>query len=246
MWFNYWARPGRVGVTLTRIDVSPDFWSPVGYMPEVGYRKFWGRISYYDQFDKGELYGWDWSISGDYATKYGGSLFYYYLNADAGISFRNNTGIGIWHCHGRRLEDRNDIWSVNCSWRHTDLYRRGRIGYSWGKQGGADYRFISLSQGLKLSDRLSMQISGELLDMDYPAGSGKDDVRREQAYASAVYDITPEKGLGLGFRFREGHSNLFCTYRQEVRRGLDIFVLWGDPNSLSTENRLSFKLLRVL
>ena len=123
------------------------------------------------------------------------------------------------------------------------MYRGGYLGYSWGYQNSADYRFFYGGQGFKLGKCLSAYLNMERLDMDYPI---KDDIHRDLVMGSVVYDITSEKGLGLGLRLRDGKSNVFASYRQELRIGTDIFVLLGDPNADETESRFSIKLVKVL
>ena len=246
MWYDRWQRPGRLGYSFGRLESSPEFSSPIGYVNDLGTRFIWANLDYYNQFESGWLYRWNWHIGAGRTEKYGGAPYGDYVDGDISLSLRNNTRFAVWRHIGHRMPYKNDTWSVGFSWRSNDMYRSGGLGCNWGEQAGADYSFISFTQGFKLTDRLSAQISGERLGMDYPPGSSESDISRNQVSASLVYDITNERGLGLGFRHREGKTNLFCTYRQEVRRGTDIFVLLGDPNSLSTESRLSFKLVRVL
>jgi len=245
MWYDHWQRPGRLGYSFGRLESSPDFSSPIGYVNNLGTRYLWANLDYFNTYNTGRLYNWNWHLGVGRTEKYGGALYEDYIGGGAAFSLRNNTGVNFWRGVGHHVPYKNDLWGLGFSWRSNDTYRSGGVGCNWGEQAGADYSFLSLTQGFKLTDRLSTRISVERLVMDYRPDVRESDVDRGQITASLVYDITNERGLGLGFRHTEGKTNLFCTYRQEVRRGTDMFVLFGDPNSLSTESRLALKLVQV-
>jgi len=38
-------------------------------------------------------------------------------------------------------------------------------------------------------------------------------------------------------------NTLYLTYRQQVRRGTDIFLIFGDPNASSTQTRFAVKVM---
>jgi hypothetical protein len=60
---------------------------------------------------------------------------------------------------------------------------------------------------------------------------------------SVNYDITPEKGLGSRFVYRDGKFNAFVTYRQAVRKGVDAFIIVGDPNAEKMQKRAVAKVI---
>ena len=240
---NYNRPPGHVSAHIEYTDTSPDYYSPVGYVNELGSRLVTAGINYYNVYDTGSMTSRNWYLGVEHATQYGGGLWHSEVYGGANACFRNNTALWASYSDGRYLEDYNKVWDVGCSWRRQDMYRGGYLGYSWGDQNSADYRFLYGGQGFKFGNCLSAYLNMERLDMDYPI---KEDVHRDLVTGSVVYDIMSEKGLGLGLRLRDGKSNVFASYRQELRVGTDIFVLLGDPNVDETESRLSMKLVKVL
>ncbi len=246
IYYSNWGAQRRLGYAFGYDDISPDFSSPVGYINDPGRRGMWWQSSFYDRFDSGSLLGYGCDYGGSYAGKYGGGLFDKGHWLSGYVSFRNHTGFDFRIDNQIRPPDRNHTTGFGCWWRNDDLYRSGSFGYRWGRQDSADYGFFTFNQGFRLSERLSAHISTEHLRMNYAPDSGEEDVSRDQIVCSVAYDITSERGIGLGYRHQEGKSNLFLTYRQQVRFGTDIFILYGDPNSLTSRNRLSLKLVRVL
>ena len=241
---SYYNRPpGHVSAHIEYTDTSPDYYSPVGYVNELGSRLLTTGANYYNVYDTGSMIDRNWYIGVEHATQYGGGLWHSkgYIGMDT--SFRNNTSLWLWYEDGKYEQDHNKILEVGCAWKRQDMYRGGYFGGRWGTQDSADYRFFYGGQGFKLGKSMSAYLNMERLDMDYPV---EDDVHHDFVTGSVVYDITSEKGLGLGLRLRDGKSNVFASYRQEVRIGTDVFILLGDPNMDETESRLSIKLVKVL
>lgn len=246
VYFSNWGAERRMSYAFGYDDISPDFSSPVGYLNETGWRAWWYNAGFYDRFDSGPLLQYRLNWGGSHSWYYGGAEFECITSMSGYLSFRNHTSASLSYYAQTRPPDHNHTTGCGLGWRNNDIYENGGLYYRWGRMDSADYRFLSFSQGFRLSDRLSAHISTEHLRMDYPLDSGTEDESRDQVVGSVSYDVTSERGVGLGLRVREGKSNLFLTYRQQVRFGTDIFVLWGDPNSLDSQNRLALKLVRVL
>ena len=66
---------------------------------------------------------------------------------------------------------------------------------------------------------------------------------RRQHVLIINYDITPERGLGARLVHRDGKFNAFITYRQAVRRGIDAFIIIGDPNAEKMQKRALAKVI---
>ena len=67
--------------------------------------------------------------------------------------------------------------------------------------------------------------------------------RRRQHILTLNYDITPERGLGTRLIYRDSKFNALVTYRQVVRRGMDAFIIVGDPNAEEMEKRILAKVI---
>jgi hypothetical protein len=68
-----------------------------------------------------------------------------------------------------------------------------------------------------------------------------------QTVLTTTYDLTTEKCVSARMIFQDGGINVFATYRQVVRRGMDAYVLLGDPNPEQTgfTKRVALKLIWV-
>jgi len=246
LYCDFWRVPGHVSAFVGYEDRSPDFSSPLGYINLIGSRSLWGGTSYYNRYDSGHVRNWNLALTTGFTKWYGGSLYNRSVDLGGSIYLRNNTNGYISYLSDRRSLNKDKIWSLSCGWRDQDPYRCGGLSARWGKQDGADYSFVSAYQRFRFGERWSADLTARLLDMDYPDGSSKADVHSPQTLLGTTYDITPERSLHMSLRNEEGKTNVYLAYRQELRRGTDIFFIWGAPNALSTKSRLSLKLVHVL
>ena len=60
------------------------------------------------------------------------------------------------------------------------------------------------------------------------------------------YEITPEKSVSARLVHQKEGMNLTFSYRQQVRKGLDIYALFGDYNAEHTLKKLSVKMIMAL
>ena len=84
------------------------------------------------------------------------------------------------------------------------------------------------------ADKISLSLSSEFLWHKE---------NRIQHVLQLNYDITPERGLGGRFVYRDANLNAFLTYRQAVRKGMDAFIIVGDPNADRMQKRVVGKLV---
>jgi hypothetical protein len=52
------------------------------------------------------------------------------------------------------------------------------------------------------------------------------------------YDLSAERGWGMAVRTGDLGTNVFGTYWQSKRKGMDWFLILGDPNSDKTVRRV--------
>jgi hypothetical protein len=164
------------------------------------------------------------------------------LSPYVGATFRNDTRVNVGYNFVDRPPYHDRVADLNYRWNIRDFYRSGRVQYRFGKQAGGDYQFLSLGQGFRLTKQFSAQLGWEMLRLDYP---DQPDDNRNQLVVSGIYDISPERGVVMRLVRSDGATNFYAAYRQELRRGADIFLVLGDPNSPSFTKRLLLKIVRA-
>jgi hypothetical protein len=237
-----WAGRDEIGWHVSVKQIDPDFESSLGYVPEKDLRGIDGWLDWSHEFKRGPLHSWGWELGYDQTWRLDGSLFHQALRPSAGVTFRNNTSASAGYEITNRPPYQDRITRLRYGWSIRDFYRSGSIGVRFGRQAGGDYRFLDVGQGFRINEKLSTRVGFESLRLDY---RDQEDERRNQLVLTGIYDISPERGVVLRLVGRDGGTNLYAAYRQELRRGADIFLILGDPNAETTTHRLSLKVVNA-
>ncbi len=128
-------------------------------------------------------------------------------------------------------------------WDADDLYRESNLELALGKRAGGDYLYYSFDRGWLLTDKLSVKGSYEFSRIKPPSPEA---YSSDQLIATVAYDIDNERTLAGRLISRKGKTNFYMAYKQRVRSGMDVYVIYGDPNAESTRSSLLLKLIRLL
>jgi hypothetical protein len=240
-----WPGNGRIGGNLNYLSITPSYNPALGFVPETDIKGYSGGLNYHLTKDEGwlEELGWD-VYFGDYQHQ-DNSPFHRDLAAGTELDIRDSFGLGLGFFATDRYEDtdffQDRVISLGARWNRYNLRRRGRLSLDLGKQAGADYKRLSLSQGFQAGERFAFQLGTDLRLMDYPEYSE----RASQIITTLNYDITPEKGLGGRLVMADGKLSGYLAYHQMPRKGMDFLVIFGDPNSTTFQPSLIIKVVRV-
>ena len=230
---------------MTRL-ATDDFNPSLGYYPDVNNYGGAFSVGQWDRLEGGALESRAWNLQ---------TAYYSYLDdsgvLDATVSpsyswgWRDGRSLDVGLTRGRLHNfDGSDAFTAY-SWNNKDLYRNGRIFLIAGNRAGGNYSYLSLSQGFRPAAKLSVRLSAEYGSL---VGSEEEDGRSFLGVVTTSYDITDERSLGARVICRHDGLTGYAAYRQVVRRGLDIYVLVGDPSSDQTgfTPRVMVKLIRAL
>jgi hypothetical protein len=244
MGLDRWNGWGELGWHLYYRRIPRDFTSTLGYIPEKGIEGVDGWLDYGREVKKGPLMSWNASLSYDYTDRIGGGLFNRSLEPWIGVQFRNGMSAGASYEWRDRPPHRDRVPAFRFGWNVRDIYRNGEVHFRFGRVATGDYRFLSVGQGFKMSEALSLRLSAEHLRLDYDDLAQADE-RADQFVLTGLYDLSDERGVALRAVARDSGFNFYAAYRQEVRRGADVFLILGDPNADSFKARVALKLVNT-
>jgi hypothetical protein len=226
--------------------VTDDFSPSLGYYPDVNNIGGELNLQQIDFFEKGPVEARQWQLNMQYYPYLDGDgIFSSSLSPGYFVRTRSAHLYGLILNYGRYFDyDNSDITAI-CGWNDADLYRRGEINFVRGKRAGGNLTYYKLDQGLRPMDRLSVRVGGEYIHLAMPDDSA---THQYQAVLTTSYDITPERTLAARAIWRDGGFSAYAAYRQVVRRGMDAYVIVGDPNPTLTgfTSRIALKLIWAL
>ena len=243
--YSLWTENGarKLEWFVRRSIADTDFDPYLGIESDVGLREWEGDLWLWDAPETGSISRWELGLEGNFADHMDGSRFYNYYSPYAYAQWRNGRSLELSYTGNNRPPNNDRFYTAEYGWKQNDIYRGGTLGFSYGKLVGGDYRYIFLKQGARLSGHLSAQIWLDYMKISEPSTEAGTE---RQTVVSANYDITPEKGFGGRLVRREGESNLYAYYRHRVRSGMDVYLIFGDPNADKTRNTVLLKLIRPM
>jgi hypothetical protein len=222
-----------------------------GFDPALGYNtdqnSIGGESDYGVRtlYEKGVIEARGWGInSGYFPYLHGDGLLHSYLSPFSYWAWRSGYSLSVG-ITGARYYDQNSS-DVHCSigWNGHDMYHQGGLFALGGVRAGGDYQDYALYQGFHPKQNLTVNVGAEYSHLAPPS---PDAYHAYQTVLTTTYDLTTEKCVSARMIFQDGGLNVFATYRQVVRRGMDAYVLLGDPNPEQTgfTKRVALKLIWV-
>ena len=235
--------PKNIEYRLERSIVDTDYQPYLGLEIESGLRSWSPEVYYWDAPESGPLSMWYVNMASSFAEHLDGSRFYETLNPSVYVEWRDGHYAGLGYTRSDRPPNVDGYWDAHYAWGQNDLYRGGSLTAALGKLTGGDYQYYSAIQGFRLSDKFSVQAWYSHIEITEPsiyAGSA------DLGVLSLTYDMSAQRGLVARLVQNQRHANLYFAYRQRVRSGLDAYLIYGDPNSPETRDRVLLKLVQPL
>jgi len=240
---NAWGRPRTLGWYIDRRMVGANFDPLIGYVPEKDISMWSGGWNIYDEPAKGVLRNCSAGMDVNAEDHLDGSLFHNDFDVNFSCSFRNDTGVNLGWSTSDRPPFHDSVTCLGYSWAQRSIYRNGGITYTFGKEAGGDYASYTLCQSWNLSKKLTVNAGYNVSRLSEPS---PDAFHAAQLVGTFAYDFDKEHTVTGRLVSQMGRNNAYFSYCQRVRSGMDIYLLYGDPNALSTVKSVTLKLVRPL
>lgn len=245
------SRPRTLGWSIGHEVIDPDYDPILSYVPENGLARWhiWTGVG--DQFSDGKVNHWTTDFSADMAEYTSRRPYYAGATLSGHVHWQNGDAIYVdLAASGRHPDDAPDsrvyddkVIRLRYRWASNDLYRQGNARFSFGRQAGGSYLYWQFDRGWLLTDRLSMNASYEYSRISEPS---PDAYSSGQLIATMAYDLDNDRTIAGRVVSTAGKANLYLAFRQRVRSGTDVYVIFGDPNAETTRNSILLKLIRPL
>jgi len=230
-----YAGKGQLNGSIYYSATDAEFDNPLGLISEVDSKGVGISLNRFDIFDKGAVEQKSFYAGGDSFDHMDGSFFHRNFYIGAEYSLRKGYGFGVNGSVGQRdaFHDRSITGFV--SWNQRSLLSRGYLSVESGQRENKPYRFTSLGQGFPLGRALSFNLSVGELEL------GTD--TQTQTILSGTYRIDPLQSFGGRMISQDGKTNVYLSYGRRTRKGNDLFILLGDPNTPTTRKSITLKMV---
>jgi len=249
--------PRTISASAAYEDIGKEYYALDGFAPDINKVGGWANIGFHDEFEKGTMQGWNISLSGNRYERHDGSLYYRGLSISAGTRTKEQTGGNLSFSVSDRMNNDNELnrdktCSLRIFWLGSDLYRNGGTSLRLGRMAGGDYVYTSLSQGFDITDDWTFRLNAEYRYWHFSSQKNRS---LWQIVFFSNYTITNERGVGIRIVARgddtkevnlKKNINVNLMFRQAVRKGMDMYFIYGDPNAEKTQHRFALKIVLPL
>jgi len=223
--------------SLTGFYVTPGFEIADGLVPYTDAKGGDYSVGCRSEWRSGILKSVEGGMYAGMADRLDGTLYERNKGAYGRIHFRSDHSVNLGFDKGRYEEYRDQTLWLDLAGNLSNYDRLYGLSIMRGRQGGADYTLLSPYISFGFFEKLSLGLSSEFL---WHAENTR------QHILTFNYDITPEHSLGTRLVYQDHDFNAFITYRQVVRKGIDVFIIIGDPNAKEMQRRALAKIILPL
>ena len=227
---------GRLQGGIFYGSTTKDFDNPLGLVNNPDAKGIGFNAHRFDIQTKGKIENKSYYFGGNTYNHIDGTFFSDNYYGGMENSLRNGFGYGISASIGKREAFHDQVLSPFLSWNQKSLLSGGKFSVDFGHQQNKPYQFTSVSQGFPVGKAFSLNLN-----------FGQARIGTEtnwQGILSGTYRIDPLQSFGGRLVTQNGTTNLYLSYGKRTRKGNDLFILFGDPNSETTKRAITIKLVR--
>ena len=232
------AGNGKLGGRAFFSQSDSNFDNPLGLVSDTGTKG--GGITLFrgDGYPKGKVESSEYYLGAESFNRLNGQFFQDAFFTGYESALRNGYGFALRAFVGKREAFHDQTLSPSISWNGKSLLNQGKFGVDFGHRQNKAYRFTSISQGFALGKSASVNLDfGQVM-----LGA----TTNWQTILSGTYRIDPLQSFGGRMVTQNGVTNLYLSYGKKTRKGNDLFILLGDPNSPTTKRSITLKIVRSL
>jgi hypothetical protein len=222
------------GVNTNYFAVAKNFNPRLGFFPEQDYKGFETNTFWSKDFDRGPFNSYGFYTGGNKFERSDNSPYRRGVYGGTFMTFRNNLAVTTGADIGQ-FEGTNDhVYRVNVNYPRGNPYRSVYTGYSWGDQAGASYDTFRVGGSYRTLKNL--QLSGSYQVVRFGGYS-------DQLIIGGNFDLDADRSLA-GRLVRKGQQiNGYLSLRKSGNRGVEYFLILGDPNAERFRSSLILKVV---
>jgi len=217
---------------------------------EADLRDISGRIGYEREHDRRYLKDWGLWLDFQRATRFDDALYQGVLSLSSDVTLYPGIVLGTYIEDTHRPPYHDRTATETFGWLQDRLFTAGQVGATYGRVEDADYLLVWIEQAFRPVRALTSSVRAQYRRRDFPIGHPSDSTggveRQYQLVGTMQYDLTTERAISGRVISTHDGVNGYATFQQVVRRGMDLYLIIGDPSADTWTGRVALKAVFVL
>lgn len=214
--------------------IPPTFSSPLAYIPWTNRRGAYFFAEHNNDYRKGPIKSFHADVFTTHFEEYDGTDQQKGIEAGASVDLRSDIEIGAGIQRWRFYGERDETQGFNVTFNESNRYKRIGLYHQWGIRDGRDTRYTSIGGSYRVLPGLDVGLEWSLLNF-----GGEDRL----TVGTVSYELGPLDSISGRFVNRNGDTNAYMAYRHSGGKGIEYFVIVGDPNAEKWRSRVSLKIV---
>lgn len=218
-------------------EATSNYLPRIGFRPERDYRRVGVYRNENYTVESGSVMEYGFGFGASYSSRINGDFYRREANVNTSLTFRNGLDIDLGASWEQFEQFGDYIYSASVEIPRGDPYRRVALNYALGRLDDEQYQNAGLSVSYRPLARLQTNARYQWVN-HFEA--------REQGIASFNYEIGELDSFGGRAVYRDGKWNAYLSYRRSGGRGIEYYVILGDPNADTFQSSVVFKVVMPL
>lgn len=216
--------------------IDSNFEPRFGFAPRRGYKGYSGHLGYESDYSSGPLNSFSFfSSATDRQRIDGKGVFSRGFEVGVEAQMRNGLAVEAFVADFEFFDSSDRFGGAEVKFPHTDPYHQFGIGYFGGTVADQNYSEIFADIRWRFPNRLTVSAAAQLVGF---AGDNE-----FQHVVGLSYELSRYQSVVGRAVIQNDSTNWYLSYRHSGNKGLEYFVILGDPNAETFQDRLIIKLV---
>jgi hypothetical protein len=213
---------------------SPNFQARLGFLPEIDYKGPSYNVGYDSVFRKNPVSELAIGYSGLDYTHSDGSPYRRHNEVDSTLALRNRSQFQF-NYYTEWFEGQDDhLAQTSLSYPRDDVFRHLSVEYDVGTLALVPYSSLATTTTYRVGQRLQTTARFQQV---FHGG------RQNQVILTSSYDLTHDRSVSGRLVKSDSDTNGYVSFRQSGNRGVEYYLIAGDPNALTFHTSIIAKVV---
>jgi len=216
-------------------SVSPNFSARNGFVPFTDIRGISHSFEYQNEYREGPLLRAEFDAYYEDVNHFDGSHFTHSAGAGFNLDLKSQLAIGLDYAEEKFEGNQDRVVQVKARYPNRDPQDYVSASWSFGRRDSQDYDYKAYFFARRPAKKLQFTCSREELKL------GLDNLTQDIFTIS--YDFSAERVLSGRLVRNQGDTNWYISLRRSGYGGVEYFLIIGDPNADTRQDRYILKLV---
>ncbi len=213
--------------------IDPKFSPSLAYIPFTDRRGGYVYTEHSREFRKGPIRFFNADVFIPSFKKYDGGNFNRGNEVSARIVTRNDIRFAVWRSDNVWFDQSDRVHGARIVVNDSNRYKQFGVSADQGLRGSKQSTYQSVFANYRIGK----------VDFGVSFNSLKIDKTEDLTIGTVGWEISPTRSLSARLVRRDKSNNAYLSFRESGGKGLEYFVIVGDPNANTWQNRVTVKLV---